>query len=277
MVDTNQLGKELTTQQIREVQLHMLDEVHKTCQKHKVRYYLSGGTLLGAIRHKGFIPWDDDIDINMPRPDLEKLIRETNGKINDHMFIETLDAPDHYTSFYRIYDLNTILYSSSNVQNQGHYMHVFIDVFPIEGLPKEKWKTVILYKKTYVLMMLAYASYFHYSHKAKGIRKIIWKFLECIGDTKGYRYWNKLNEKIASKYKYEESQYIGVVLTNAKHRNKEKILKKEYEPIIEVKFEDKKYFAPKGYNRYLTNLYGNYMELPKNKKTEHNEYHVWRR
>ena len=78
-------GKEMTREESRQIQIDMLDALAAFCDANGLRYFLSGGTLIGAIRHKGFIPWDDEIDVNMPRPDCERLYKLTGGRLNDYV------------------------------------------------------------------------------------------------------------------------------------------------------------------------------------------------
>ncbi len=92
-INKDMLGRPVSAGEVRRSQMEMLDLLADFCDKHGLTYYLSGGTLLGAVRHRGFIPWDDDIDVNMPRPDADRLIELTGGVLNDHVEVAAPFGP----------------------------------------------------------------------------------------------------------------------------------------------------------------------------------------
>ena len=155
------MGREVPFEEIRRVQLSLLDALVKLCQEHHLRYYLSGGTLLGAVRHGGYIPWDDDIDVNMPRPDCEKLLRLTGGRINEHMEIGAFGGPvEHSCAFLRVYDTDYLLRQEDGNGKIRAYTNVSIDVFPIEGLPENKRRSDLFYFVAKCLVNLKLVAYY---------------------------------------------------------------------------------------------------------------------
>lgn len=166
MKDLKQFTKEdcgelMTQEESRKVQIDMLDALAEFCDSYGLRYYLSGGTLLGAIRHKGFIPWDDDIDINMPRPDVEKLYELTKGKLGEYVVAK----PDttlfsRCCGFFRLYNWDTVIENTEGGADVRHpiYHPVFIDIFPIEGLPTGKLITKLHYFKIVALRKMQRSS-----------------------------------------------------------------------------------------------------------------------
>ncbi|OBZ33321.1 phosphorylcholine transferase LicD [Megasphaera sp. DISK 18] len=102
------MGK-INNEQMKKLELSMLLDVAQFCDEHSIRYYLCGGTLLGAIRHKGFIPWDDDIDIMMPRPDYMKFVNSYNGSNKNYIVKSIENDSDYWRTFAKVFDLNTFL------------------------------------------------------------------------------------------------------------------------------------------------------------------------
>ena len=126
--------KLMNLQELQKCEFEILVDFQKFCDENHLRYYLCGGTLIGAIRHKGFIPWDDDIDVMMPRPDLDRFIDlNPNGKLNDHVNIDKMELNENAISaITRLYDTRTeVTFTNKRVcQKFG----CWIDIFPLDGL-----------------------------------------------------------------------------------------------------------------------------------------------
>ena len=149
--DKSNCGEEVSLEEVKSKLVDMLLVLADYCEKNGIRYYLSGGTLLGAIRHKGFIPWDDDIDINMPRPDCEKLQKISGGVIGNYKLVRPSGNAVCVKHFWRLYDESVLLEDSIQKNNKKNvYYPIFIDIFPIEGLPADDKAT----KKHYNSMEL---------------------------------------------------------------------------------------------------------------------------
>lgn len=248
-------------EQLREKLLETLIALDDFCREHGLRYYLSGGTLLGAVRHQGFIPWDDDIDVNMPRCDCEKLMELSGGRIGKYLL-----EPPNFDDATHAYHWK--LYNDEILVTKGKKCYpIFIDIFPIEGLPKT-----------------AFGNWLHYA------RSRFWKLLsDCLwgkkwlqGSNKPAKLFHAVMRPIASLWgkerlfnhvvkvmksiPYESSDYVGVMATKV-HTTEERVVKNEYEPVVEVSFENRSFPGPAGYDTYLTQLYGSsYMELPPEEK-----------
>ena len=274
-------GKRLSQEESRKIQIEMLDTLAEYCDHHDLRYFLSGGTLLGAIRHKGYIPWDDDIDVNMPRADCEKLFHDTNGKIGDYVLMEPdMEGFMPCCEYYRLYNFKIVIENFVGGATKKHpiYHPIFVDIFPIEGLPDTIKKTKIHYMKLILIRKLQrVAALKHMQAKSFGahvFHVVAWVPAKVIG----YRKWSEWAQRIAKKYSFEESEYVGV-MTAPVHTTEERVQKVAYMNVIDVPFEEKYYHAPGNYDVYLSQLYGNYMEMPpEEKQRSHHQFKMyWRK
>ncbi|MCP1109485.1 lipopolysaccharide cholinephosphotransferase [Lachnospiraceae bacterium PM6-15] len=270
-------GEPISLEEHRQIIMQMLESLVAFCVKHHIRYTLSGGTLLGAIRHKGFIPWDDDIDINMPRPDIEKLYKISKGKIDKYLLVAP--GEDRFTgSFYRLYNLDTIMENELGMKNsKPTYNPVFVDIFPVEGLPKSNILTNIYYFTATILrktMRVAQRS----NVAAKNRKELLLNYLGYLPSRIiGYKRLVRWFQKYIQSIPFNNAEYVGV-MSAAKHTTEEKIDKKGYLTPIEVEFEGKKYRGPANYDAYLSQLYGEYMKMPPiDKQKTHHTFKVFRR
>ena len=247
--------KEINTEELKQIQLSILCEVHDFCERNKIKYFLAFGTLIGAIRHKGYIPWDDDIDILMPRPEYEFFIKNFQ-----HPFLETF----HYNSkrrdliaFCKVYDKRTTYIEESS--QDYSCLGVNIDIFPFDGLSDNlniakkhvkhvmKWTNISVIKKMTT------------KHKRVWYKNLVLAILQSVLSVIPYRYVINKICGLMKYYDYNQSEYV-VHLYDAQLY---KIMEKKYfEKLVLVEFEGRYFYAPKCYHEYLTTYYGDYMKLP---------------
>lgn len=247
---------------IQEAELRILEDFSKFCDEHGLRYCLAGGTLLGAVRHKGFIPWDDDIDVMMPRPDFEKFLRLTN-----EVSIGKYDVlwGENYESFpipyMKIVDRSIQVSYKLMKQSQS----LWIDVFPIDGLPEDEKQFERVVKKINRLKYCLWQATSNEQDIEKRLKRILKFFLFWPLYLIGGYYFVKKITNTAKQYDFEKSKYVGCIV--AKYGKREKIEKKYVENRTLLSFENKKFYAPIGFEVYLTNLYGDYNKIPKERHT----------
>ena len=116
-------------QELRSIQMGVLDEVHRFCEEHGLRYFLSSGTLIGAVRHQGYIPWDDDIDIYMPRKDYEKFLASYRDERGVYRAINPQTEAHYYYTFAKVVDQRTKMIED---ETEGYEIGVYMDIFPVD-------------------------------------------------------------------------------------------------------------------------------------------------
>ena len=170
--------KQINIEEIRKLQISILLYVHEFCKKNNIRYSLSGGTLLGAVRHKGYIPWDDDIDIMMPRPDYERFVNEFNENRKDveYKVICSYNDSQFFQPFAKV--VNTKTFLKETYKRPVAQMGVYIDVFPIDGLPNDEQKREKYWNFIARQKNISTAVYENDNSREKGIKKLQGSF--CI-------------------------------------------------------------------------------------------------
>lgn len=252
--------KQINIEEIRKLQISILLYVHEFCKKNNIRYSLSGGTLLGAVRHKGYIPWDDDIDIMMPRPDYERFVHEFNKNREDVEFkvVSSYNDSQFFQPFAKV--VNTKTFLKETYKRPVAQMGVYIDVFPIDGLPNDEQKREKYWNFIARQKNISTAVYENDSSKEKGIKKSARKFLYLMFSfRKANFYANKLH-KYGKKNNFEGSKYIANSIFG--YHKKETMPGNLFDSFVELDFEDRKFMAVADWNTYLANLFGDYMKLP---------------
>ena len=268
--------KEMTLKEIKECSLGVLDFIDNVCRENDLTYFLCGGTLLGAVRHKGFIPWDDDIDIMMPRSDYEKLFQvwPKNDRYAVLNYKNTENLPYAYG---KSIDLQTI--KIEPIKTKTAQMGVDVDIFPIDGLPEDDNETIAYYRQIEIMdnrLRLQLSTFGKGSNLlrtiARNIRLFFLKLGNLLSITSLYKV-TKQFDNLAQLYTDKGTGYCGI--TAISHYGiKEKNPTDNFREVINVTFEGKEYPAPNGYIQYLSQLYGNnYMQLPPaDKRQTHHDY-----
>lgn len=254
------MKEKLTLKEVQELSLGVLIDIAKFCDENNLTYFLACGTLLGAIRHKGFIPWDDDVDIMMPRPDYNRFLNEYKS---DRYKICKPSEGRFY--FAKVYDSTTEKIESGIDTKKFYNLGVDVDIFPLDGMINDDKVIKRIYKKECFLEMLlrlANQPIFYRSNKLKAINRLIPRII-------GSKNLVKMIEKNAQKYPYEKSEYV-VRMRRSAHGFTGALKKSIYDKAY-AEFEAHMFCVPKGYDEWLTRFYGNYMELPpKEKRITHN-------
>ncbi len=257
----------LSEQEVRHVELGILDYINSICKEHKIEYFLDYGTLLGAIRHKGFIPWDDDIDICMKREDYERFVSIIAKEENPNYKLLSMDtAPSYYYEFGKVVDTRTILNETETIELPG--MGVWVDVFPKDNLPRHhgflKWVVTVL------VVCRVFAVYKKFPSKHSALFYPVWVISRLIG----YKPFLRLSRRLSMVAKKKTTPYIGDLRDlTAKQYAWDKEM---FSESVLVSFEGKEYPAPKNWDGYLKGLYGDYMKLPpEDKRIPHSFEAYW--
>lgn len=253
-------------EELKRLQLEILDNVHSFCINNKIDYWLDSGTLLGAIRHKGYIPWDDDIDIGMLRSDYNKFLSVFNDS-NDKYKCYSIENNELFLyPFAKIIDTTTILYEPDE---KGNKLGVNIDLFPYDKIPEEKHKAEKLYKRRIFFQKMRSLSS-HNIHSGNKVKRFLIGFVSifCKVFPKGY-FEKKIVKNALSAYE-SSSHVIGNLTSSEVIFSNDSI----FTSFIDVEFEGKKYKAPIGYDEWLRDFYGDYMVLPPIEKRNSNHHFV---
>ena len=253
--------KEINIDELRKIQVQILDNIDKFCKKNKINYWIDCGTLLGAIRHKGYIPWDDDIDIGMLRKDYDKFLKTYNkDNTRYRLFAVELDK-DYYFQFGKVYDTKTILYEPD--EETGVKEAVYVDVFVYDNAPDDEIECQKMFDKRDLLNKLRTAQLYPNLYDKSSLKKRIMRFfLNIYLKFLPKNYYTKKAIKNSKKYMNKETKRVGN-FTSAKRMTGDK---KIFASFIPVTFEKKQYPAPCGYDDWLKAFYGNYMKLPPKEK-----------
>ncbi len=274
--------KIITTSELKKLEKDILVFIDDFCEKNGIVYFLSYGTLIGAVRHQGFIPWDDDIDIMMPRPDYEKFLKT----FPEHPYfkIRSNENCSNYPFAYAtVNDTRTIKNEFKLRKKVTTVLSVNVDVFPIDGLPDTEKESLHFYKH-----IKMYKNYQECATKKfgkglslkstilKNVGIAVFRVFEFFGLSSIYQRVHEYSI-FAQTYSYEKSKYVGVNTCNVCGIG-ERNIKDNYFPVRKVKFEGKEFNCPNNYDIFLTQIYGDYMKLPpmEKRQTHHTSDCYWR-
>ena len=271
-------GNKMSLDEIHKSSLSLLEFFHDICLQNNLTYYLAYGTLLGCVRHQGYIPWDDDIDIWMPRSSYDQLIQlfeQSKYKIGDYYLLSRESSEYVDYSIIRVTDLRYKLIQ----KNSKCYpdMGTFIDIYPLDSV-KSQSEFDEAYKRIGKYNWL-YAVYLTWASPSK--LKVVPKFLihYSLRLRYGKHYLSKVQkstENIINKYTSEDYNYFAVInwFTTGK-----KVYSKEwFSNTAALKFENLTLNVPSGYHELLSVIYGDYMKLPsEEERTSYHDYEIYRR
>ncbi len=259
--------RKLSPEEVKKIQLEILDYVDYFCKQHNINYWLDYGTLLGAVRHKGYIPWDDDIDISMLRGDYERFKNEFNKFSNEkYKFICVDNYPTFSNIIGKVIATDTILYEPDE---NGMKISVNIDVSILDNAPNnisQIKKIFFLYKLHKYLHHVQIGSY---SPRLNRIQLLFSKILHLLLMLLPKNYFVKKHIMTMRQYENENTNLVAN-FTQGKWWVCEKSV---FIKTIPIEFEGKFYNAPNDYNKWLKICYNDYMKLPpENERTTHHEY-----
>lgn len=264
--------KYLTREECKRIQLKILIELDNICRKENLHYYIAYGSLLGAVRHGGFIPWDDDIDICMLRKDYESLLNIIKSGVCDWIGIADGECEGYYLPFAKAVDKNTCTKQEDSLLEHG----IWVDIFPLDGIPSRG-----VVQKLYLMgalflrnTLLSGLTDFSTAKSQRDPKRLFKRVLSvfcklCGGVDKVYRY----TEKYMQKYDYSITQTVGCLGTPYTRREIYNIA--IVDNLIDYEFEGHFFKGPQNYDSYLSLLYRNYMTLPPENKRRTHSITAW--
>lgn len=247
------------------IDLAIVKDVVAFCGKHGLAYYMLGGTMLGAVRHHGFIPWDDDIDLGMPRKDYEKFLQIAPHELPERLkVVNYRNTPSYQYYITRILDTGTKV-EELRIGNDSRYTHASIDIFPIDGTPNDPLiRKIYCFRVLYhrALMSLCYKDSIDRERRRGAAEKAVLWIMERIPVEK----WTtparqkEIIDRLLREQDVEKSEYIGNIM--GAYRTREIVPKAFYGKGKLYSFEDMELVGMEQADAYLRHTYGDYMKLP---------------
>lgn len=254
-------------QKMHKLHLVLADEVKRICEKHNIEYFLLAGTFLGAIRHKGFIPWDDDMDFGMTRNNFEKFLAVADNELDEKKFYLQTDRKEKYYAYnfakLRLVGTRVIEGFSSDVNaNQG----IYIDIFPMDVVSDSKIKSFFQYKSFYIYRNLLWVKCGYGTAERK--KTLSYKLARIVAVPFTIEHLKKRKMDVMAKFHDEDAECV-VASDGAWGLKKETLQYKWLKSLKNYPFEDKEYPGFEDYDGYLTYMYNDYMQLPPEEKRNH--------
>lgn len=258
--------------ELQKYELNVLKKFVKICEDNNLKYYITGGSLLGAIRHHGFIPWDDDIDVVMPRKDYEYLKANAHNLLTGNLYLSNYDTPGHIWSP-KIVDTSTHFYLNNSLKKKE--LGAWVDILILDGVPNPGIRRTI-FKYYYLFARLMYQfSTFSQSVNLHRKRSLFERLL--IGFAKfshielilNSRIIGNFYDRVCSHYDINYSEYVAPL--GGVMRFKEVVPKEWFGEGVVLQFEDMEVIGVTEWDKYLTYIYGDYMTPPpSDERNKHN-------
>ena len=250
--------KAVTHDELQQAEKEMLQVIDGFCRQQGLRYWVCGGTLLGTVRHKGFIPWDDDIDIFLPMPDYQRFLELFPEDERYAVLRRDGSCPDRYVDcFAKVIDKRIAVREDQETYRKLHA--AWVDIFPLVGMPGDEQE-----RKRFI------ASFYE-------TEKRMWQsYYRSGGSFQDFPGWFEKEDEILNAYDFDESPYVGVLGTA--YRERDCTPSCVYDGTLRMPFEDIEVSAPEGYKEYLDRLYGKDWMTPPDpskRKTVHNLEIFW--
>lgn len=245
------------------IELDIFQEFDRICKKYSLNYFVLGGALIGAIRHKGFIPWDDDLDIGMMREDLELFLKIAPNELAGKYYIQNgISESDYYAPIVRLRDSNSTGMCRIDLNKKSNN-GIFIEIYPFDHVIDSKVKYKLQKFEVGCIHHILYVNCYGNGKNVKSrlSRAVCNRLVQLLG--REYLF-NAMN-KIAARYNNVQTEYVDEIVTGYNCRYKYVDLIET----VEVDFEYTKVMIPKGYDACLKTTYGDYMRLPPIDKRNH--------
>lgn len=270
--------KKLNIDEIKQYSFEVLCVIRDICEKHDIRYSLTGGTLIGAVRHKGFIPWDDDIDIMMPRADYDRFISivKQMKDLPVRILAEEICPDDYYYAWAKACHKKTELIEK-DVEQTNAKLGVYVDIFPVDGMGYKynsaKIRTMI-FQFIHGLKLSSNWTKYHRSKLRKWYYEPLRYVCYLVSKILGKKLINRVLDRFVRKIPFEKSEYAGRLTGDF---GSKEIMKKElFDKYIKLEFEGQLFNAIEDYDTFLTSLYGDYMKLPPEEaRISHHEFEAY--
>ena len=254
----------LELKEIQQMELDILRAFVHYCEAHQLRYILYAGTLLGAVRHNGFIPWDDDVDVAMPRPDynrfMELVKKHPVGELLK-VYVHSDESLDYWVPIAKLVDERT--QGNEIFQGKGVHNGVWIDIFPVDGVPtdvEERKRFIKKMEREKRWLTMETLPFIFSKNPLKLVKRLLVYPVYLFGRHKNHKIRAQRINDLASSYRYEDSELASVNNDGAGERGV--ISRSVFEETQKHIFEDLEVNIPVEYDRYLTQIYGDYMTPP---------------